>query len=423
MIKTLRVTDFKIVRDSGLLEIPPLCVLIGRNGSGKSSIIEALDWLSHALSDGLDAATEEFHRITDLICRYGDADTFGITLEMDPQDASIGESITYRVAIGKNQTTGNPEVRLEELSVVGRDGSQYVIRSETSTLVREFIKRSRFETLRRAIQDAKFTNENERRQISILLEDLEETEESFTDGNRLALAASGQDVYQYRAGVILDNFLKSAVFLRLNPKTIAGFSPAKGVTSPRLLDDSGQRLSELIGQLDAERRKLLVEKLTYIIQGASGIDNHDPQSPSDRRFFSLVESIAGGEAIEIPSWVLSEGTRRMTAILALLLHPTPPKLLCIEEIENGLDPWTLGFLLEELTKAVRQGMQIILTTHSPYLLDLGYFPLESIILAERLDHGAEFYAGDRLPDLGVLQHKMGLGSLYTKGRLYRRDED
>lgn len=421
MLKTLRVTDFKIVRDSKLLTLQPLSVLIGRNGSGKSSIIEALDWLSRALIGGVEGATEEFHRITDVIHAHSDVDRFGLTLEMDPRDASVGDTITYRVEVGYNEQK-NPEVRLEELSAQGREGSQYTIRTEPSTGNREFIKRSRFEAIRRALQDMKIRDED-RNQLLEMIGDMEETGESFTDQTRLALSASEQDEYEFRTGVILKDFLERAVFLRLSPKTIASFAPAKASSSPRLLDEAGQGLSELIGQLDDEKKALLVQKLTYIIQGASGIDNHTPQVPSDRRFFSLIESVAGGEPIEIPSWVLSEGTRRITAILALLLHPTPPRLLCIEEVENGLDPWTLGFLLEELTKAVRQGMQIILTTHSPYLLDLGYFPLESIILAERLDYGVEFYAGDRLPDLGVLQHKMGLGSLYTKGRLYRRAED
>ena len=40
----------------------------------------------------------------------------------------------------------------------------------------------------------------------------------------------------------------------------------------------------------------------------------------------------------------------------------------IEEIENGLDPWTLERVLDAL-RAASDEIQILLTTHSPFLLD------------------------------------------------------
>jgi predicted ATPase len=191
--------------------------------------------------------------------------------------------------------------------------------------------------------------------------------------------------------------------------------------SPRLLDDEGLRLAELLGELDEEKLEILVEKLSVIINGIQRVNTHKPQSPADRRYFTLSESSAGGEPLEIPSWVLSEGTRRMTAILALLLHKNPPPLLCMEEVENGLDPWTLRFLLDELAGAINRGTtQVILTTHSPYLLDM--LEPENIILCDRKDYGVEFYAADRLPDTSTLRLKMGLGQLYKDQYLYRRED-
>jgi len=38
---------------------------------------------------------------------------------------------------------------------------------------------------------------------------------------------------------------------------------------------------------------------------------------------------------KIPDWLLSSGTLRILALLALFRHPTPPPLIVIEEIENG----------------------------------------------------------------------------------------
>jgi hypothetical protein len=43
---------------------------------------------------------------------------------------------------------------------------------------------------------------------------------------------------------------------------------------------------------------------------------------------------------------------RILALLACLRHPSPPPLLVVEEIENGLDPQTINLLVEELRAAI-----------------------------------------------------------------------
>src|SRR5947208_8275222 len=90
------------------------------------------------------------------------------------------------------------------------------------------------------------------------------------------------------------------------------------------------------------------------------------------------------EDFKVPGWLLSTGTLRILAILAALRHPKPPPLLVIEEVENGLDPRTLHLLVEEIRVAITGGItQVVLTTHSPYLLDL--LDLSQIVVVERED--------------------------------------
>ena len=74
---------------------------------------------------------------------------------------------------------------------------------------------------------------------------------------------------------------------------------------------------------------------------------------------------------KVMGWLLSTGTLRVLALLALFRHPEPPPLIIIEEIENGLDPRTIHLIVEEIYNFVESGLsQVIVTTHSPYLLDL-----------------------------------------------------
>ena len=73
----------------------------------------------------------------------------------------------------------------------------------------------------------------------------------------------------------------------------------------------------------------------------------------------------------VKGWLLSTGTLRILALLALFRHPEPPPLIIIEEIENGLDPRSVHLIVEEIRRVTESGRsQVILTTHSPYLLDL-----------------------------------------------------
>ena len=69
----------------------------------------------------------------------------------------------------------------------------------------------------------------------------------------------------------------------------------------------------------------------------------------------------------IPMRRLSDGTIRFIALLALLLTPTPPPLLCIEEPELGLHPDAVGLLADLLVDA-SQRTRIIVTTHSDALV-------------------------------------------------------
>ena len=84
----------------------------------------------------------------------------------------------------------------------------------------------------------------------------------------------------------------------------------------------------------------------------------------------------------------SDGMLVILAYLALLNLPRPPRLLLIEEPETGLHPKRLQEVLGILrTLLERQNdTQLIMTTHSPYVLDL--FAPEEVTLCQRGDDGS-----------------------------------
>jgi predicted ATPase len=89
----------------------------------------------------------------------------------------------------------------------------------------------------------------------------------------------------------------------------------------------------------------------------------------------------------IPATRLSDGTLRYLFLMALLLDPTPPPLICIEEPEIGLHPDILPTIAEMLIEA-SQRTQLIVTTHSDALVSaLSEYP-ESVIVCERDEEGS-----------------------------------
>jgi predicted ATPase len=66
---------------------------------------------------------------------------------------------------------------------------------------------------------------------------------------------------------------------------------------------------------------------------------------------------------------MSDGFLRILAVLAIKYQSQPLALLGYEEPENGLHPSALGDCTRHLKGIARQGTQIIVTTHSPYLLN------------------------------------------------------
>ena len=115
--------------------------------------------------------------------------------------------------------------------------------------------------------------------------------------------------------------------------------------------------------------------------------------------------------------MLSTGTLRMLALLALLRHPNPPPLIVVEEIENGLDPRSIHLIVEEIRNAVLSGTtQVIITTHSPYLLDL--LTLEHLVVVERDAQGhPRFTQPAGQANLQRWAAEFAPGKLYTMGNL------
>jgi predicted ATPase len=147
-----------------------------------------------------------------------------------------------------------------------------------------------------------------------------------------------------------------------------------------------------------------------------------------QRFYSAVEDVTTriqGGTVQIflherglrqpvPATRLSDGTLRYLCLLAILCHPQPPPLVCLEEPELGLHPDIIPALAELLIDASRR-TQLVVTTHSDTLVSaLSHLP-EAVLVCERDDQGS------RLQRLEPAQLKLWLEK-YSLGQLWRMGE-
>lgn len=120
-------------------------------------------------------------------------------------------------------------------------------------------------------------------------------------------------------------------------------------------------------------------------------------------------------AAPIPATRLSDGTIRFVALLATLLTPDPPRVVCIEEPELGLHPDAVALLADVLVDASDR-MQLVVTTHSDALVSVLTNQPDAIVACERPGAGTELRRLDP-KKLASWLEEYRLGDLWRMGEL------
>ncbi len=366
-ITSLRVKSFKAVKDSGLLRPGGLTVFIGDNGTGKSSVLEALRFVATLAHDTLDDALAPFKGY---------------------------EHVRWKGGAGRGRKVPGTEFQEYhpiEISLHGHAGQA------------------------RAAATTRISGQN--RNIVLF-----EKEELVVGGDRYTRDPKTDRTSRPDRSILQKtSWFDGWQFLDLEPARMG--LPARRTrtgAAVRLLQ-TGDNLAEYLLDLrqvegeGADAFSGLQEALQVILPYARELET------DEREVFEREVALRLHEgSFTVPGWMLSTGTLRLVALLALLRHPRPPSLLCVEEVENGLDPRTLHLVVRELLRAAESGRtQIMVTTHSPYLLDL--VPLESLVLVARDEGGPpRFDRPAAHEEVRAWAERFAPGKLYTMGTLHQR---
>jgi predicted ATPase len=379
--------NFKAIRDSGSIRITPLTAFIGNNGSGKSSVVEGLETFQTVVEQGLDKAMQQWLGF-EHIWHGGVPHTLHETRGERPRHTN---PITFKLR-GRTQI----ESFTATMQINVRPGENGIFIQHEQLAIHGEPRRTRDAT-GKVISD----------------------EVIFHDGNFLLGSQRPMPDGQSSLKGTLDDFIAQWQFISLIPQLMGFPLPQKRTGGPTRLEKDGSNIAEYllsIRKLEQSAFDGIVETLQYILPYARDLQPALTSELERTVYLQLTE----GE-FKVPGWLLSTGTLRIVALLALLRHPTPPPLIVIEEIENGLDPRTIHLLVDEIRNAVESARtQVILTTHSPYLLDL--LDLSHIVLVDRVKGEPTFTRPADQTSLQEWAKDFSPGRLYTMDLLRRKAE-
>jgi predicted ATPase len=374
-LASVSLSGFKAVKYVSQIPIGELTLVIGRNGSGKSSFVEAIQWLQESMFLGLQRATEDrFRRYEDL--KNKRSRNTKIHLEFTGPEQPIQYDLEVRKAVGRH----SPIVVDEELRIRATRAQHKLIWTNKGA------RGPVFRSVRNATAER--------------------------DADRLALATAPRSA----AATInsIREYLHNTVILRLSPTAMTSSEPLDQRARGALLDEEGRGLPGLLARMTKSQRARVRSRVQHVIEGIE--DVRVVETDRGRGHFAANERMkypGGSTCFEIPAWMLSEGTRRMTALFALMTIEPAPSMLIVEEIENGLDPWTLEFVLQELREATARGTQVILTTHSPFLLD--HVVPEEVVVVRRERGQSTYEQVTQFEDVARYGGVVAPGAMYLSG--------
>lgn len=132
------------------------------------------------------------------------------------------------------------------------------------------------------------------------------------------------------------------------------------------LQEMLQRVVPGVKKLGVRRAKVAVDRQRLIEVDGKSISYEESQEMLGQEIVFYMKSCH-----RLPAHAISEGTILALGLLAVLMNPTPPRLVLLDDIEQGLHPQAqreLMSVFKEIIKA-NPDLQIICSTHSPYIVD------------------------------------------------------
>ena len=375
-IQRVRIRNYKSIAACDI-ELRPLTFMVGPNGAGKSNFLDALKFVSDALRSSIDHALRDRGTITEVRRRSGGhPNHFALRLDFVLPNGQPGH---YAFKVGARPAGGylvqDEECMIHPITGLGRSEHFHVRSGE--------IVDTSISPMPAALPD-----------------------------RLLLVAASGIPAFR----PVYDALSRIEVY-NLNPREIANMQkPDPG----EILRRDGSNAASVLQRMPPPVRSMIRDDLARIVPSVSDVE---PRSLASQETIEFRQAIKG----QAHPWrffasAMSDGTLRAFGILLAVFQAAskqpgdqPPLLIGLEEPEMALHPAAASVLLSALREGSRHA-QIIVTSHSPELLDDPDIPPEALIAVDNAGGLTRIGKIDG-PGREVLRDK-----LFTPGELLRLNQ-
>ena len=341
-IETIRLKNFKAFKDINMKGIPSFCVVVGANGTGKSTLFDVFGFLKDCLTYNIKKALQGRGGFNEVLSRGAETRQIEIEIQFRLDIAGTERLVTYHLCIEEKDL--QPVVTREILRYKrGAYGSPYHFL--------DFSMGNGYAIL----------NEEE---FNIEDMDLEREEVTLDSSDLLAIKGLGQ-FSRFKAASafrqLIENWQVSDFHINLarGAKDAAGYDEHLSITGDNL---------QLVARNIKDSHPDIFEKIKAAMKSrVPGISDVSTKDTEDGRL--LLSFQDGAFTDPFIDRYVSDGTIKMFAYLILLYDPKPHPLLCVEEPENQLYPKLLWELAEEFRDYTQRGGQVFVSSHSPDFLN------------------------------------------------------
>ena len=370
-------------RDTAPLKMRPLNILIGPNGSGKSNFVQLFSLLRAA-------ATSNFDQY---LVGEGDADNL-LWKGIQGTDAKASIEVVMEYPDGSIEE-GNQDLRYE-LGLVRSPDGRVIVRSEN---LEGMLPRQGTSDVAHYVFPASIDSKSSVRAFG-----------GQTVGVRAPAIAA--EILSFELRFVSTQLRNMRFYLDWN---LGKGSP---VRMPHVPKSNNESLSEDIENLGTTLQNFLLDN-----QFASNLKRYlgkiydDAEDIRSRFGAGGTELMVKEELGYIPISRLSTGTLRWLGFLTALLQPPSfspsPSAIFLEEPEIGLHPDMIP-ILAALLREASEHSQIVVTTHSDYLVEQFSDEPEAVVVCERNRLGTRMTRLDK-DTLKLWLENYTLGQLWNSG--------
>jgi len=356
-IESIRLKNFKAFQDVEMSDIPKLCVLVGANGTGKSSFFSVFGFLRDALNGNVNTALAKLGWVRgfDEVVSRNSSGSIEIELKFRKGSEKDSPLITYLLQIGKRNGHACVERETLEYRLGGGVKLWFLLDFEDGV-------------------GTAVVNEIDVIETGC---EIEREPQNLKSDDILALKGLAQ-FERFPTARDLGNFIEN---WHISDFHVSHTHNGQDTLSAEHLSRDGENLGSVVQYLFQNHRETFDKILSIMTRRIPGVVDVKAETDSDGKVLLRFKDGAFNDTFL--ARFVSDGTIKMLAYLVLLYDPDPFPLLCVEEPENQLYLSILSVLVEEFRNYARRGGQVFVSTHSPDFLNA--VELDEVFWLEKKD--------------------------------------